>query len=66
MQSTKDALIAHKVAQLNSYVIGQTMVNGYLLIEDDNYLAMMIKGLTNNEPLEQVANNLIQYVNNNY
>ena len=66
MQTTKEALIGHKVAQLNSYVIGQTMVDGYLLIEDDNYLALMTKGLSNNEPLEQVANNLIEYVNNNY
>lgn len=66
MQTTKEALIAHKVAQLNSYVIGQTLVDGYLLIEDDNYLSLMTKGLTDNEPLEQVANNLIEYVNNNY
>lgn len=66
MQTTREALIGHKVAQLNSYVIGQTMIDGYLLVEDENYLALITKGLSNNEPLEQVANNLIEYVNNNY
>ena len=66
MQTTKEALIGHKVAQLNSYVIGQTMVDGYLLIEDDKYLAIITQGLSNNEPLEQLANSLIEYVNNNY
>jgi hypothetical protein len=66
MQTTKEALIGHKVAQLNSYVIGQTLVDGYLLIEDDKYLALMTKGLTNNEPMESIANSLLEYVNNNY
>ena len=66
MQTTKQALIGHKVAQLNSYVIGQTMVDGYLLIEDDNYLSIITQGLQNNTPMQDIANSLLAYVNNNY
>ena len=66
MQTTKQALIGHKVAQLNSYVIGQTMVDGYLLIEDDNYLSIITQGLQNNTPMQHIANSLLAYVNNNY
>ena len=66
MQTTKQALIGHKVAQLNSYVIGQTMVDGYLLVEDNNYLAIITEGLQNNTPMQDIANSLLAYVNNNY
>lgn len=66
MNTTKEALIGHKVAQLNSYIIGQTMVDGYLLTEDNNYLAIITKGLQSNTPMGDIANSLLEYVNNNY
>ncbi len=66
MNTTQQAIIGHKVAQLNSYVIGQTMVDGYLLTEDDNYLAIITQGLENNTPMQDIANSLLAYVNNNY
>ena len=66
MNTTQTALIANKVAHLNSYVIGQTLVDGYLLVEDAKYLAIITEGLQNNTPMQDIANNLLDYVNNNY
>ena len=66
MQTLNNALIGQKVALLNSHVIGNTLVDGYLLTEDNDYLALITKGLESNTPLEQLADTLVNYVNNNY
>ena len=66
MQTTQQAIIGRNVALLHSHVSGNTLVDIGLLIEDDNYLSLITKGLESNTPLEQLADALVDYVNNNY
>jgi hypothetical protein len=56
---------------IHSYVVNESLVDGSLLIEDDNYTSLLTKLLNKEKDMinlnsQAIKEELLSYVNNNY